>query len=227
MINRKWVGTMLVGGLLLGAMPAGAAEFRWPWEKPKDKKESTEKKTTTTRSTPAPVATPAATPNENARVEDRQMLPKLADFYAKQLDLADAAVKNAHDAQVKQFAQKLQRDSERSLGTINEHARSMGVPLKPHVRVSLADKLRQSGRTGGLNTTRGTTPVTGSAATDLEFLRTVMANIQEIRPELANYKSGTSDKGMHADLGRLFDDELVPTYEEAKALHDRIRNASR
>lgn len=229
MKNMKMIGTMLLGGMLLSATPA-AAEIRWPWEKPKSKTEKTEKNepTTTTRTkTQVPVATPAVTPNGNARAEDRDMLPKLAAFYSEQLDLADKAVKSSSDAQVRTFAQKLQNDSERALGVVNERARHLGVMIKPHVRVSLAEKLRQSGRAGGLNTGKPDAPTAASAASDLEFLREVMANIQEIRPQFATYKEQNPDRQIAGELDRLFNDELVPTYDEAKTIHDRVRNQNR
>jgi hypothetical protein len=153
------------------------------------------------------------------------MLPKLAAYYQEQLDLADAAVRDTQDPKVKAFAEKLQRESERALGVINEDARSMGILIKPHVRVSLAEKLRQSGR---LRQTpdRSPAPEAKDASSDLEFLREVMANIQEIRPQFATYKEN-SRREMHDDLARLFDDELVPNYEEAKGHHDRVRNVTR
>lgn len=225
MMRTKWIGTLVLGGLLLGATPA-AADVRWPWEKPKSKTEKKEKTPTTTRTktdVPAPAATPA--PKTEARAEDRDMLPKIAAYYQEQLDLADAAVRDAKDPQVKAFAEKLQGESERALGVINENARDMGIVIKPHVRVSLAEKLRQSGRAGRLGRPEQTQPQ--DSASDLEFLRQVMANIQEIRPEFATYKEQNTNRDMQQELGRLFNDELVPRYDEAKALHDRVRNAAR
>lgn len=223
MTKMRWVGTMLLGGMLLGASPA-AADIRWPWEKPKSKSEKKEEPTTTRTRTNVPPATPTAAPTVEARALDREMLPQIAAYYQKQLDLADAAVRDAQDPQVKAFAEKLQRESERALGVINENARDRGILLKPHVRVSLAEKLRQSGRLR--QTPRAPEPGTADVTSDIEFLRETMANIQEIRPQFATYKEQSGSE-MHDELARLFDDELVPNFDEAKGHHDRVRNMTR
>lgn len=212
MRTARWIGAAVVGGLLLSASPAGAVDWRWPWEKPKDKKEKKEKPET------PPLERQRGT-KFTGRPEDREMLPRLARFYGEQLDLADRAVSDARDPEVKAFGRRLQRQSERALGVVNEQARSVGLDLKPHVRASLAEKVRQSGRLGR-------TRQRAKTMTDLEILRGVMENIEEIRPEFAEYKEG-SDPETAKKLGRLFDDELVPNYDEAKALHDRVRNETR
>lgn len=222
--NTRWVGIAAVGGLLLGANPA-RADVRWPWESDKkEKKEKTEPttKTTTTR-VPRPGATPA--PKFTGTAQDQQMLPRLAEYYQRQLDLSDRAL-DATNPQVRSFAQKLQRESERALGVINEEARSKGLVLEPHVRVAVVDRLRQAGRSRGLGTAPAPAPAP-AATTDQEFLSAVLANIQQIRPDFAAYKEQNSDRALGQELGRLFNDELVPGYEEAKALHDRVRNDAR
>ena len=220
--HATWIGAALVGGLLLGAAPANA-DVRWPWESP-DKKEKKERnpvppKTSATR-VPGPGA--KATPAFNGTAQDQEMLPRLTGYYQKQLDLADRSVQSG-DAEVRSFALKLQRESERALGILNEEARSKGLALRPHVRASVNDRLQQAGRTGGL---RGV-PNAPAAPPDIEFLTAVMANIKEIRPDFADYKAQHSDRAVAQELRRLFDDELVPDYDEAKALHDRIRNQAR
>ena len=216
-MNRHMIAATLLGGLLLSAAPA-KAEVRWPWESPdkKEKKEPKKPETSTTR-VPGPSATPA--PQFKGTAQDREMLPRLVGYYEKQLDLADRAVQSG-DAQVRSFALKLQGESERALGILNQEARENGLTLKPHVRASVSDRLQQAGRLGRA----GNLP---EAPTDLEFLRASMANIQEIRPAFAAYKEQHGDRAFQHELGRLFNEELVPDYEEAKSLHDRVRNAGR
>lgn len=203
--HARWVGAVLLGCLLLGAGPATAADWRWPWEAP-EKKEKKEKKS-------------EAKPVLQATEEDREMLPRLADYYQRQLDLADRGIQS-EDARVRSFARKLQRESERALGILNEQSRKRGLAVKPHVRAAVSERLRQAGRIGAK-------PRTTPDATDLEFLRAVMSNMKEIRPEFADYKEQQADRAFAQELDRLFDDELVPDYDEAKLLHDRVRNEER
>jgi hypothetical protein len=217
--NARWIGTALVGGLLLGASPAGAADIRWPWEKPKDNKEKVEQKGKTTPDKPQVKATPA--PQFTGRAEDREMLPRLATFYGKQLDLADQAVASTSDPEVKKFASELQRQSEHALGIVNERAQKIGLPLKPQIRASLAERLNQSGRRRDINIQKQAGKVD-----DQEVLQSLMENIQQIRPDFAAYKEG-ADRETSKQLGELFDHELVPNYDKAKALHDRVRNETR
>jgi hypothetical protein len=220
--NARWMGAALVGGLLLGASPAGAADFRWPWEKPKDNKEKVEQKDKVEqkgKEKPALKTTPA--PEFTGRAEDREMLPRLATFYGKQLDLADRAVASTTDPEVKRFAGQLQRQSENALGIINERARKIGLSMKPHIRASLAERLNQSGRNRDINVKKQAGKVT-----DQEVLQSLMENIQQIRPDFAAYKEG-ADRETSQQLAKLFDDELVPNYDKAKSLHDRVRNEAR
>lgn len=213
--NARWIGAALVGGLLLGASPAGAADWRWPWEKPKEKKEKVEPQRGKTTREPSPQGSPA--PQFTGRAEDREMLPRLAKFYETQLDLADRAIASTSDPEVKQFARQLQRESEQALGTVHEMARDVGLPLRPHVRAALAERLEQSGRPG-----RAAKP----QVTDEQVLQSLMENMQQIRADFAAYKEG-ADRETSKQLGTLFDDQLVPNYDEAKALHDRVRNETR
>lgn len=213
--NARWIAAALVGGLLLGASPAGAADWRWPWEKPKEKKEKVEPQKGKTTREPRARGTPAPF---TGRAEDREMLPRLAKFYETQLDLADRAVASTDDPEVKQFTRQLQRQSEQALGTVHEMAREVGLPMRPHVRAALAERLEQSGRPGEAKK--------AETMTDEQVLQSLMENMQQIRADFAAYKEG-ADRETSQALGKLFDDQLVPNYDEAKALHDRVRNETR
>lgn len=216
-MNRHVIAATLLGGLLLSASPANAG-VRWPWESPdkKEKREPKKPETSTTR-VPGPKATPA--PQFTGTAQDKEMIPRLIAYYEKQLDLSDRAVQSG-DAQVRSFALKLQGESERALGVLNQEARKTGLNVRPHVRASVSDRLQQAGRLGRARSVP-------AAPTDLEFLRAAMANLQEIRPAFAAYKEQHGDRAFKQELARLFNEELVPDYDEAKSIHDRVRNAGR
>lgn len=217
--TRRWIGAAVVLGLL-GAAPA-SADIRWPWEKPKkdDKKKERVEPTPTTSRTEREAAF-------RGDARDREMLPKLAKYYQEQLDLSDRAITATRNADVKRFAQRLNDDAERALGIINERARELKLELEPHVRADLADKLRrQAGGRQGLGTRRPDR--NWDADQDVAFLRDVMANVKDVRSDFADYKAQEQKGEFHDELARLFDDDLVPLHEDAKKLHDRIRNESR
>lgn len=228
--TRRWIGAALVLGLL-GASPA-SAQFRWPWEKPEkdEKKEKVEpaETPTSTRTRTQPQIPPRTDAQFSGEDEDREMLPRLAAYYREQLDLSDRALASSRNAEVKDLAERLNGDAERALGVINERARELNLALAPHVRAGLADKLRQAGGRRGLGTRPGDDRnEKWNAQEDIAFLDEVMANVAEVRADFASYKEQEREDEFRKDLARLFDDELVPLHDDAKALHDRIRNESR
>lgn len=206
MTIKRWGTLATLGALLLGSATANAA-WRWPWESPKK---------------PAATATPAAKPTVGIPIptmvpnapaapsgNEQSMIQQLHDVYSQEIANAKLAVSKGSDSRVKSYASKILSEDQAFDSQLQARAKAIGYSLQNRQNVAGTDFASLSG-----------------PAFDAAFLSRSLQDLSSIRASFASFKEQESDRGFHSQLSTAFD-QLVAQHEEAKALHDQIRNSNR
>ena len=246
MVNTRKTSRILAlvlgGGMLLSAASAEAA-FRWPWEKRQEDKRPAPTAPVPRRDLPGknPGGNTNPLPNAGnplpktqAQHEDAPILQKLHEMNLEQVEMAEVALLRAANPKVKQFAQSLLNDHREADRVIRERAKTLSVTLREERKaVTLIEARKQVGRMPGQTVADAVERSKGAdELADLsgaEFDTTYLARSMElydlVRAEFAAFKASESG-AFHDQLAAQFD-KLVKYRDQAKQLHDTIRNDNR
>lgn len=188
----------------IAALPDASAGWRNPWEKPDDERERREPHPTSR----APYGYPPPRAEHRPAHHDAYAatLDRLHRASAEEVALARHARAHAWDPATRAYADRVLAEVGAFRHSLERRAAELRIGLSP-VRVDLP-RHRFEWRD------------------DLAYLRRSMDLVASIRPEFNDFKAREADRHFRQALTRHWHD-LVYRRDDAKSLHDEIRNRER
>src|SRR5688500_10129958 len=190
---------------MLAASNAHAAvEFRWPWEKATPRSERNDRNT---RREPIPQHEPPVY-RERGSSEDAAFLIRMHESLQEEMAFADAVRRENRIREVRDFAERTLAETRAFDEDIRRRAQELGIRL---------DERRYDARS---------LAKMHDADMAVEWLRLSMDVIGRDRFYSSEYKTRESNRAFHSVLSMHWD-RMVDRRDDAKYLHDRVRNEER